>query len=227
MRHWMITMAVLTVACGGSSPTAPTVLPPVVSNGLPSSVLPLIADPRYDREFYRELVLGSRDLQGQTATLRRQLNPPSFFVTTVDTSGAPIDAMTVEATTNALVSATPLWIGRDSGGVDVGPQPPPNTPHVVVRWDASPTTHGLCAQSDIGGKLITVYLRTPNCQCGGLATRPVVIKHELGHVLGFWHTSSPDDLMYPSGTICDRNPSAREQYHAMIAYQMPYGSAAP
>ena len=46
-----------------------------------------------------------------------------------------------------------------------------------------------------GGTISINYLETA-CACNGLATRPGTIRHEVGHAMGFWHTSKTDDLMF-------------------------------
>jgi len=239
----LVLLAVLLAGCN-SSPTSPTppvmppvmppvaVVPPVVAPPATPNPLPaLLNDPRFDRAFYRMFVLGSLDL-GRTVSLRRHQRPPMLYVMTVDNIGGAITQATLDATAAALINTTPLWTGgMGVQGIEYGtvaPAPFITVPgRIHVQWDGATTNSGLCARSDIGGSTITVFLRSGCTPCLGLQVAPAVIKHELGHVLGFWHTDSRDDLMFPSGNACDRNPSAREQFHGRLAYAMPNGSGEP
>ena len=73
-----------------------------------------------------------------------------------------------------------------------------------------------------------LYPRSGGCRCsGGPAVRLKTVKHELGHVLGFYHTDNGNDLMFSGSNACDMEPSEREKYHAAVAYTRPIGSFAP
>ena len=55
---------------------------------------------------------------------------------------------------------------------------------------------------------------------------PSLIMHEIGHALGFYHTSSLDDIMHPTGLggqTGDFTP--REQHHGAFAYTQPRGAS--
>lgn len=250
----VVVLSWLLIAGCSSGPTAPTstptpppvmVTPPVVT---PPPVVPptptrnpLLDDPRFDPAFYAQFALGALDLAGRPTTLKRQLRPPLFYVMTVDNQGATIDPRTLDATAAALINTAPIWnggMGIEGLSFGTAPPPPPACPlcaidpavahRIAVVWDRTTTNSGLCARSDVGGNLITVFLRASGCTCSGLAVAPVVIKHELGHTMGYWHTDRATDVMGAGGsTTCDLNPSPREQFHARVAYSMPVGSAAP
>lgn len=246
MPYALILLALILTGC--SSPTAPSLqpapivpVPPPVVTSTPAPN-PLLSDPGFDAQFYRDFAFGARDLGGRTTTLQRHTRPPLFYVMTVDTRGVPIDARTLDATAAALINTAPIWNGgMGIEGLRFGtaePTPPPCplcapdpsiAHHISVKWDGVTTNSGLCAQTNIGGNVMTIFLRTPGCApCLGLAVAPVVIKHELGHALGFWHTDRVSDVMGTAGTAtCDLDPSARERLHARVAYSMPPGSAAP
>ena len=241
--HLTLFALLFAVGCSGS-PTAPTpppvvvvtppvvvVTPPVVAPPVVAAPNPLLSDPRFDLAFYRMFALGSLDL-GRTVSLRRHQRPPMLYIMTVDNIGGAITQATLDATAAALINTTPLWTGgMGVQGIEYGTEaaaPFITVPgRIHVQWDGATTNSGLCARSDIGGSTITVFLRSGCTPCLGLQVAPLVIKHELGHVLGFWHTDGRDDLMYPSGSACDRNPSAREQFHGRLAYSLPNGSLHP
>ncbi len=57
---------------------------------------------------------------------------------------------------------------------------------------------------------------------------PQIVRHELVHAFGFWHTDNVNDAMYgKANNVCDAPLSARERYHAAIAYARPVGNVDP
>jgi hypothetical protein len=184
----------------------------------------------FDLSFYRQFVRDDVDAPGQLRQLRRQTQAPQFYLRTVDESGISVDANLLDATTAIIVSAVEPWSGGRFGaaGFERGSGTREGQPGwVTVKW-YNPSDPQFCGRGEIGGTQMWLEYLNPRCGCGGSRIAPISIKHELGHVMGFYHTDGQGDVMYagnPSG--CDANPSARERYHAAIAYSRPVGNADP
>lgn len=234
------------ILAGCSSPTAPTpppaivvtppvVAPPVVTPPPPPPPPPPPAFPpndvRFDMTYYRQLVHNAYDARGgPLQPLRRQREAPRIYLRTIDDGGQPLDALTLDQTAAALESTA----GRLTGvfglaGLERGTGTRRGQPGwITVEWIRVPPEPNVCGQGAVGGDWLRLYHRSNCSRCsGGPAVALSTIKHELGHVLGFWHTDSRDDLMYPNFRSCDLNPSEREIYHAAVAYTRPIGSPAP
>jgi hypothetical protein len=237
MKLLVIGAVLLFAACDGRGPTAPTpppvtVTPPVVVTPPPVAPVPTFPphDSRFDLAFYRMFVHDAYDRRGDTAPLLRQTQAPRIYLRTIDDAGAPMDALTLNQTAAALESTAGLLTGVFGlAGLERGTETRQGQPGwITVRWSAEPSPERFCGWAIYGGDLIILYPRSPNCRCaGGPAVRLKTVKHELGHALGFRHTDSPNDLMFAGGNACDLHPSAREQYHAALAYTQPIGSLAP
>lgn len=243
MRHvssllTLLGAGVFAVGCSGS-PTAPSapvannpaatapavvVTPPVVTTPAPN---PFLSDPRFDLKFYRMFALGETP-DGSFGLLKRQAVAPSIYLRTIDDAGVAIDAGTLEATAAALINTAGSLTGVFGlAGLERGTGTKEGqTAWITVRWSDKPSQ--FCGTGQYGGGLIVLYPKTAGCRCGGgAAISPATVKHELGHVLGFHHTDSASDLMYPTLTACDKNPTDREIFHAAIAYSQPIGSLDP
>jgi hypothetical protein len=208
--------------------TPPVVTPPVVT---PPVILPTFppADARFDVAFYRQFVHDAFDLKGGVDVLRRQAVAPRIYLRTIHANGSPIDAFTLDQTAAALINTAGALTGAFGlAGLEQGTGTKAGQPGwITVSWLDDPARQ-FCGFSAYGGDWIDLYTNTPNCRCpGGPAVRLRTVKHELGHALGFRHTDSPGDLMSTGSSACDQNPSARELYHAAVAYTRPIGSAAP
>lgn len=240
-----IVLATCFAACNSGSPAAPTpVSPPPVVSAPPVVVTPPAPpvvvtppptvfppnDPRFDLAFYRQFVHNALDGNGRLETLRRQVEAPRIYLRTVDDAGAPIDDFSLNETANALINTTGALTGVFGlAGLERGTETREGQAGwITVRW-AAVEDLSACGRAPVGGGRITLYPKTPRCRCDGApAVRLQTVKHELGHALGFWHTDGVDDLMYGQPRPgCDRQPSAREVYHAAVAYTRPVGSSSP
>jgi hypothetical protein len=222
-------LAVAVAGCNGRGPTAPTpvipppvvVVPPVVTPPSPPPSTPAFppADPRFDLAFYRLLV------HDNGRPLQRFTRAPLVYLRTIDDTGRPVDARLLEQTAAAFINTVGLWAGGAFGiaGLERGTDTRENHPDwLTVKWSSS----GVCGHTSAvgtGGSVITLNHLRSECTCG-----PLVAKHELGHALGYYHTDSDGDLMAATFQgVCDKPLSAREVYHAQLAYQRPVGSPAP
>lgn len=228
MRYPLI--AVLLLA-GCSSPTAPTppravvVTPPVVVAPPPvAAPNPLLSDPRFDAAFYRQFT---------SSPLYRWNQAPRVYLRTIDDGGQPVPAGLLDQTAAALINTASQWTGGAFGLAGLERGTGTRTEEVgwiTVGWSTSgvcgiaPLTRvGPSHPQEIASVTIVMNHARPECTCG-----PLVTKHELGHAFGFQHTDSPNDLMAATFQgVCDRPLSAREAFHAQVAYSMAVGSAAP
>jgi hypothetical protein len=232
----VLIIALASAHCGGrdtttaptpivNSPTPPVVVtppspPPVVATPAPlPAPNPLLSDPRFDLAFYRQFALNGYERPDALSPLRRHTQAPFIYLMTIDDAGTAIDTGTLNAVAGALESVAGQLTGVFGlEGLQRGPGPAPSRNNViVVRW-WSQSDKDACATAPVGGRVINLY---PPVNLG-------TVRHELGHALGYWHTDSGTDLMYSDWRSgCNAQPSAREIFHARVAYGQPVGSLDP
>jgi hypothetical protein len=195
--------------------------------------------PAFDLNFYRQLVRNTFDDPARMQPLRRWMKTPAIYLKTVDEAGDPIHGPTLDLIESTILDAVPRWT---SGALGV-PMIERGTGSkegvsgwITVKFPAGNTAlDGYCgkAQIAVDGGWIELGYHVPDSPAGGCRTSyaviaPHVIRHEIGHALGFYHTDTAGDLMYSSSWVSQTGlPTERELYHAAIAYKRPMGNRDP
>ena len=188
----------------------------------------------FDQSFYRNLVRNTLDEPTTMEPLRRWTMNPSFYLRTVDEEGRIIDQKSMDSVEETIRLALPSWTSNklSVAAFQRGSGTMANVSGwITIFWQAQPDGTA-CGRAPVGTNpgRITFFYRTDNhCRCAGVSeASPRMVSHELGHALGFWHTDSTNDVMYYQyRNNCDPLPSARERYHAAIAYSRPVGNRDP
>lgn len=178
----------------------------------------------FDADFYQQLV---RDKNESAALqpLRRWTRAPSVYLQT----SPLVDARQLDLVESVAREVIPVWTGGKFhvATIERGSDTRQGVAGwITVQWSAETSRCGL---ADVGleGGAITFYPKAAPCGCNGYGTRPRTIRHEFGHAMGFFHTDNANDVMMVAAPGCNEQPSAREQYHAAIAYSRPVGNVDP
>ena len=206
----------LLCACSVSpSPTQPTAL---------RAVDALFAD-GVEPEFLRAFLQNAYESPDRLEPIRMLRGPLRVYLQTRDNHGAAVDAATLTMTERTLIEMAPIWSGgtvaitvvaRGTGTREKLPG------WITVKWSSDPLT-GSCGRSTVGvdGGFIELNV-SGGCSCEmATAVYPRLVRHELGHAMGYYHTDRLTDVMYGQSITpaqCDTLPSDRERRHAKFAY---------
>lgn len=228
--RWLVGLALLVSACGGSS-TAPSA-PSVTSSSTTTTTIPAVQTIQTstcptsgppDLGFYQEI--GCNFFEQPAQPVRRWTLAPKLYLRTIDEAGAAIDAVTLDTVQNAMIEIAPVWTNHRFGleGVLRGTDSREGAPGwITVKWPATAAADSIScgrAQVAVDGGWIELNYKATACACNGSAIRPLTARHELGHAFGYWHTDSPGDLMNARQAGCDAQPSARELQAAAYQYR--------
>ena len=189
--------------------------------------------PPFELGFFRELGRNSLESTTGLEPLRPIVTAPHIYIRTVDEAGQHMDAVLLDLVETALRDAAPLW-SADRHPLEVIERGPHTrlgqSGWVTVIFPGEVVTGG-CGKATLGsttGRMELNYLNS-GCACGGNLIAPRTVRHELGHVYGFWHTTVRGGVMSRSWTTrqCNGRPSTREIEHAKYMYSRTPGNVDP
>lgn len=186
---------------------------------------PLALADGFDPEFFRAFVQNGFESPERLEPVRRLPGSFRIYLRTQDDAGRGIDPATLDTTERVLVEGVGAWSGArlQATAVVRGTGTREKVAGwITVRW-ASADSAGRCGRSTVGvdGGFIE-FNHSGACSCGSASrVYPRVVRHELGHAMGYYHTDSAADVMYGraiAADTCDAQPSDRERRHAMYTY---------
>jgi hypothetical protein len=190
----------------------------------------------FDLDFYRKLVRDGYEEPATLQPLRRWIRTPSFYLKTVDEAGSPLTEATLAAIETVLRDGVPRWTGGALGtpAIERGTGTREGQSGWITVKFPFPGNPSYCGHAQVGVDGGWIELETHGngslCRTSSSLIAPRTIRHELGHALGFYHTGDSGDVM--SGLTWflsqgDDLPTARELYHAALAYKRPVGNRDP
>jgi hypothetical protein len=178
-----------------------------------------------DQVFYRAFAQNAFESPNRLEPVRRLPGPLRIYLRTADDAGRAIDRETLETIERVLIESAPVWSGGQFGVTEVARGTGTREKvggWLTIKW-AGTNTSDRCGRSTVGidGGYIE-FNDLGACSCGaGSRIYPRLVRHELGHAMGYYHTGDIGDVMYGQAVAaeaCDLQPSERERRHARIFY---------
>ena len=202
-----------------------TVAPmPTSPSAVASADAAIVAD-GFEPDFYRAFLQNGYESPDRLEPIRI-LKTLRIYLQTHDDAGRGIDAGTLDTTERVLIDSARVWSGETFGVDEVmrGRGTRERTAGwLTVKWMSAPSADR-CGRSTIGIDGGFIELNSSGaCRCDSNSlVYPRLVRHELGHAIGYYHTDSSTDVMYGSmvtSDACDLLPSDRERRHAKIAHR--------
>lgn len=181
----------------------------------------LIPEAGFDLAFYRQFARNGLESPGSLSPLRVLAQAPRIYLQTAGLSAANVVALERAArdTIPALTGGRFQVVTWETGQERRTPQ---------AGWITVELVNGEsvgCGRATVGAAVGQVWLTAAlRCAFGGYAVYPMILAHELGHALGFWHSDADGALMKPASTWLVPRVSAAERSHAAIAYARHAGN---
>ena len=189
--------------------------------------------PPFELGFFRELGRNGFESPTGLEPLRPIATAPRIHIRTVDEAGKPMDSELLDLVEAALRDSAPLW-SADRHSLEVierGPETRLGESGWVAVVFPGQVVAGGCGKATLGsttGRMELNYLNS-GCSCDGHIVASRTVRHELGHVYGYWHTRVRGGVMSKNWTTrqCNGMPSTREIEHAKYMYSRASGNVDP
>jgi len=179
-------------------------------------------------DFYRQFARDTRDQPDSPRALRRWTQAPNFSIdVTNPKDGERLTASEIDSVERVLRAAVPQLTGGafQAGIIETGLGPvKAQTGYISVTFVSEPGAD-FCGWAYVGANPGEIVINYDRCYSGCGRFAPETLAHEVGHALGFFHTSSPG-IMHPDRSRrCDNLEfSQEERVHAAIVYARPNGN---
>jgi len=178
-----------------------------------------------ESSFSRAFLQNGYEAPDHIEPIRVLRGPLRVYLRTQDDSGRAIDGASLDLAQRVLSQAAWIWSGETFGITEItrGTSTREKVPGwLTVKWSgtASPDR---CGRSTVGVDGGSIEFNTSgSCSCGlSTVIYPRLIRHELGHAMGYYHTDGPGDVMYGrtiTSDACDLLPSDRERRQAKLIH---------
>ena len=196
-----------------------------LSAGHPITVDLIATAAPFSTIFYGQLVRNM--LESPTPDIVRTLPAaPAFYLQTAGLSSSNIDHLVAAAR-----EIVPILTGGrfTMATVETGAEARPERAGWIVVDTVNEGNNGHCGRAAVGAVSGHIWLNIgePGCALNGDALPAIVMRHEMGHSLGFFHIDVPNSLMYYRTNRGAGLPADGERYHAAIAYRRQAGNRDP
>lgn len=191
---------------------------------------PIALTAPFDLTFYRQMIRNGFDQPDALTPVRRLTTAPRFHIQTTDSNGMAIDAETVNTVIEGIREAVPQFTPFEPAAIETSAAArPPAQGWINVYFETRrPEGQWTCGTAQIAANPGWMRFWLDACRVSGDRGRigKWIVMHEVGHAMGFRHTP-PGHLMHQEMTHASRTITAKERFHAAIAYARPVGNMDP
>ena len=199
------------------------------SSGRTDVRLDLIAERTpFTLTFFRQFVRNGFEEPESLKAIRRWTRSPNFYVDARNPqTQQPLSSSEVAAIQNAIRQAVPQMTGGqfEAGTIEIATQSRARRADYINVVFVNEPDGDYCGQALVGANPGEITMNYDLCRSTCGAFSPETLAHEVGHAMGFWHTTGPG-IMHPDRVRRCSNLqfSDTERLHARVAYARPPGN---